>query len=98
MAEECKYTDNPDDQALLPDLSLITKAQHGGVNYIYALLTGYTDAPAGVDIKEGLNYNPYFPGGSIAMAQNIFDGVVEYEDGIPNTVLQIIKDVVTFLN
>ncbi|KAJ2496246.1 cytochrome c1 [Coemansia sp. RSA 1972] len=84
--------------ALPPDLSLITKARHGGVDYIYALLTGYTDAPAGVDIKEGLNYNPYFPGGSIAMAQNIFDGVVEYEDGTPNTASQITKDVVTFLN
>ncbi|KAJ2078865.1 cytochrome c1 [Coemansia sp. RSA 988] len=84
--------------ALPPDLSLITKARHGGVDYIYALLTGYCDPPAGVEIREGLNYNPYFPGGSIAMAQNIFDGVVEYEDGTPNTASQITKDVVMFLN
>ena len=33
--------------ALPPDLSLITKARHDGQNYVYALLTGYTDAPAG---------------------------------------------------
>ncbi|KAJ2908102.1 cytochrome c1, partial [Coemansia aciculifera] len=84
--------------ALPPDLSLITKARHGGVDYIYSLLTGYSDPPAGVEIREGLNYNPYFPGGAIAMAQNIFDGVVEFEDGTPNTASQITKDVVTFLN
>ncbi|KAJ2010655.1 cytochrome c1, partial [Coemansia sp. S85] len=81
-----------------PDLSLITKARHGGVDYIYSLLTGYCDPPAGVKVQEGLHYNPYFPGGAIAMAQNIFDGVVEFEDGTPNTAAQITKDVVTFLN
>ncbi|KAJ2647715.1 hypothetical protein IW137_001345 [Coemansia sp. RSA 1287] len=32
------------------------------------------------------------------MVQNIFDGIIKYEDEIPNTVLQIIKDVVAFLN
>ncbi|KAJ1666504.1 cytochrome c1 [Coemansia sp. RSA 1646] len=84
--------------ALPPDLSLITKARHGGVDYIYSLLTGYCDPPAGVEVREGLNYNPYFPGGAIAMAQNIFDGVVEFDDGTPNTASQITKDVVTFLN
>ncbi|KAJ2841364.1 cytochrome c1 [Coemansia erecta] len=84
--------------ALPPDLSLITKARHGGVDYIYSLLTGYCEPPAGVEVREGLNYNPYFPGGAIAMAQNIFDGVVEFEDGTPNTASQIAKDVVTFLN
>ena len=31
--------------ALPPDLSLITKARHGGPDYIYALLTGYRDPP-----------------------------------------------------
>ena len=33
--------------ALPPDLSLMTKARHGGADYIFALLTGYCDAPAG---------------------------------------------------
>ena len=50
-------------------------------DYILALLTGYTDPPAGVEIREGLNFNPYFPGGAIAMARVLFDGVVEYDDG-----------------
>ena len=33
--------------ALPPDLSLMAKARHGGVDYIFALLTGYCEAPAG---------------------------------------------------
>jgi cytochrome c1 len=45
------------------------------------LLTGYIDPPAGVKVQEGLNYNPYFPGGAIAMARVLFDGLVEYPDG-----------------
>eukprot|EP00835_Amoeboradix_gromovi_P006109 NODE_662_length_5423_cov_0.101991.p4 type:complete len:202 gc:universal NODE_662_length_5423_cov_0.101991:3172-2567(-) len=64
-----------------PDLSLIVKARHGGDDYVYSLLTGYSDPPAGVEVREGLHYNPYFPGGAIAMAQNIYDEVVEYDDG-----------------
>jgi ubiquinol-cytochrome c reductase cytochrome c1 subunit len=32
------------------------------VDYIFALLTGYFDPPAGKQILSGLNYNPYFPG------------------------------------
>lgn len=32
--------------ALPPDLSLIIKARPDGANYVHALLTGYTDAPA----------------------------------------------------
>ena len=63
-------------------MSLIVKARHGGDNYVYSLLTGYADPPAGVEVREGLHYNPYFPGGAIAMAQNIYDEVVEFDDGI----------------
>jgi hypothetical protein len=39
------------------------------------------DPPAGVEIREGMNYNPYFPGGAISMARVLFDGLVEYDDG-----------------
>jgi len=84
--------------ALPPDLSLIVKARHGAADYIYSLLTGYVDPPAGVHIREGLNYNPYFPGGAIAMARVLFDGLVEYPDGTPATTSQMAKDVSTFLN
>ena len=50
-------------------------------DYIFSLLTGYIDPPAGVEIREGMNYNPFFPGGAISMARVLFDGLVEYEDG-----------------
>ncbi|WWC98220.1 hypothetical protein V866_005111 [Kwoniella sp. B9012] len=83
---------------LPPDLSLIVKARHGGADYIYSLLTGYCDPPAGVKLAEGMNYNPYFPGGGIAMARVLFDGLVEYEDGTPATTSQMAKDVTVFLN
>lgn len=84
--------------ALPPDLSLIVKARHGGADYIMALLTGYVDPPAGVEIREGLNYNPYFPGGAIGMARVLYDGAVEYSDGTPATTSQMAKDVVSFLS
>lgn len=85
--------------ALPPDLSLIVKARHGACDYIFALLTGYPeDPPAGVVLPAGSNYNPYFPGGSIAMGRVLFDDLVEYEDGTPATTSQMAKDVTTFLN
>ena len=34
-----------------PDLSLITKARHDGHNYVFSLLTGYRDPPAGVNVS-----------------------------------------------
>src|SRR5678816_1352134 len=37
--------------ALPPDLSLITKARHGGAAYVYSLLTGYQRQPAAL-LKE----------------------------------------------
>lgn len=85
--------------ALPPDLSLIVKARHGGCDYIFSLLTGYPEEPpAGVVLPPGSNYNPYFPGGAIAMGRVLFDGLVEYEDGTPATTSQMAKDVTTFLN
>lgn len=32
-------------------------------------------------VREGLYYNPYFPGGAIAMPKMLADEGVEYEDG-----------------
>ncbi|KAG9312944.1 cytochrome C1 family-domain-containing protein [Chiua virens] len=77
---------------------LIIKARHGGADYVFSLLTGYMDPPAGIEIRDGMNYNPYFPGGAISMARLLFDGLVEYDDGTPATTSQMAKDVVTFLN
>ena len=50
-------------------------------DYLFSLLTGYVEPPAGVEIREGMNYNPYFPGGAISMPRVLFDGLVEYDDG-----------------
>ncbi|KAI8873224.1 cytochrome c1 [Ramicandelaber brevisporus] len=83
--------------AFPPDLSLVVKARHAGPDYVFALLTGYQDPPAGIELREGLNYNPYFPGGAISMARLLFDDLVEYEDGTPATTSQMAKDVTTFL-
>ncbi len=84
--------------ALPPDLSVITKAREGGANYIYALLTGYSDPPEGVTLMPGMSYNKYFPGHQIAMAPPLSgEGQVEYTDGTKATVEQMAHDVATFL-
>jgi ubiquinol-cytochrome c reductase cytochrome c1 subunit len=84
--------------ALPPDLSLMVKARHAGQDYLFHLLTGYMDPPAGKPMMPGLYYNPYFPGGAIAMPPPLNDGGVEYEDGTPSTISQQAKDVIEFLN
>ncbi|XP_012680398.1 cytochrome c1, heme protein, mitochondrial [Clupea harengus] len=83
--------------ALPPDLSYIVNARHGGEDYVFSLLTGYCEPPAGVDVREGLYYNPYFPGQAIGMAPPIYNEVLEYDDGTPATMSQVAKDVCTFL-
>jgi ubiquinol-cytochrome c reductase cytochrome c1 subunit len=83
--------------ALPPELSLMTKARVGGPDYTYAILTGYHDAPADVELQPGLNYNAYFPGHQIAMPAPLAEDGVEYADGTPATVDQMAHDVTTFL-
>uniref|UniRef100_A0A3Q2TKU1 Cytochrome c-1 n=1 Tax=Fundulus heteroclitus TaxID=8078 RepID=A0A3Q2TKU1_FUNHE len=78
-------------------LSSLDHARHGGEDYIFSLLTGYCDPPAGVTVREGLYYNPYFPGQAIGMAPPIYNEVLEYDDGTPATMSQVAKDVCTFL-
>ena len=80
-----------------PDLSLMVKARHSGQDYIFALLTGYVEKPAGKDMMSTLYYNPYFPGGAISMPPPLQDGGVEYEDGTVATISQQARDVSQFL-
>lgn len=88
-----------------PDLSLITKARHGGANYVYSLLTGYAQQPAELlkkypDSKtpDGLFYNPYFANLNIAMPPPLTtDGQVTYGDGTKASVDQMARDVAAFL-
>ena len=84
--------------ALPPDLSLIVDARSNGSNYLYALLTGYGDAPAGVTIAEGMSYNAYFPGHQVAMPPPLSDDGVEYSDGTKATAEQQARDVTAFLS
>ncbi|KAL6049635.1 iso-1-cytochrome c [Balamuthia mandrillaris] len=83
--------------ALPPDLSLIIKARPDKDNYVFQLLTGYTKPPAGVKVRQGMFYNPYFEGGGISMPPPLREGMLEYEDGTEASISQMAKDVTTFL-
>lgn len=80
-----------------PDLSLIAKARQGGADYIYALLTGYEQAPADFKLGDGMHYNAYFAGHQIAMAKPLMDDQVMYADGTDATVEQMSRDLSQFL-
>jgi ubiquinol-cytochrome c reductase cytochrome c1 subunit len=95
--------------AVPPDLSLMTKARHDGPAYVYSLLTGFKDAatyrnekgealPAENRPGPNLHFNPYFPNLNIAMPPPLTtDGQVQYADGTNPTVDQMAKDVSAFL-
>ena len=98
--------------ALPPDLTLITKAREGGPAYVYSLLTGYANQEgyrnekgeellkAFPDAKTppNLHFNPYFANLNLAMPPPLTTaGQVSYEDGTKPTVDQMAKDVAAFL-
>jgi len=99
--------------ALPPDLSVITKARHGGAGYIYSLLMGYTPPPAGLTVAPGQHYNAYMPGdtsaswagdprhkppgGFLAMAWPLEYAEVTFDDGTATTQEQMAHDVSVFL-
>lgn len=97
--------------AVPPDLSLITKARHHGTEYVRSLLTGYrnpeTFSVDGTRLKEefpdletpaGLHFNPYFPNLNLAMAPPLTTpGQVTFADGTDPTIEQMATDVSAFL-
>jgi ubiquinol-cytochrome c reductase cytochrome c1 subunit len=91
--------------AVPPDLSLMTKARHDGGAYVHSLLTGFQDQPAALLAKfpdaktpNGLHYNPYFANLNLAMAPPLTaEGQVSYKDGTKPTVDQMSTDVAAFL-
>lgn len=99
--------------ALPPDLSVITKARHGGAGYVYSLLLGFHEPPAGLTVASGQHYNAYFagdtaaswsgdprlkpPGGFLAMAPPLDNANVVFDDGTPTTKEQMAHDVAVFL-
>src|SRR6478672_11649866 len=98
--------------ALPPDLSLMTKAREGGAAYVYSVLTGYANQ-AGYKNEKGeellrkfpdaktphnLHFNPYFANLNIAMPPPLTTrGQVTYADGPPATVDQMARDAAAFL-
>jgi ubiquinol-cytochrome c reductase cytochrome c1 subunit len=92
--------------AIPPDLSLMTKARHDGADYVYSLIGhGYVPQPADLLQKfpeaktpQGLHYNQYFPNLNIAMPPPLTsEGQVTYSDGTRPTIDQMSKDVSAFL-
>src|SRR5690348_11497980 len=91
--------------ALPPDLSLMTKAREGGAAYVYSILTGFQNQPPELlkkfpDAKTppNIHYNPYFANLNIAMPPPLTsEGQVTYADGTKPTVDQMAKDVAAFL-
>jgi len=95
--------------ALPPDLSLMTKAREGGPAYVYSLLTGYRNAdtyrdeqgkplPADAKPPQGLHFNPYFANLNVAMPPPLTtNGQVTFADGTNPTVDQMARDVAAFL-
>lgn len=92
--EAARYANNG---AYPPDLSLIINARHGHEDYVFSILTGYYDPPAGVEPHEDQYFNAYMPGNWISMAPPLYNEIIEYSDGTPATLSQCAKDVVTFL-
>ncbi len=84
--------------ALPPDLSLIVNAREGGPNYIYGVLTGFGEAPAGFKVQDGMYYNKMYPGHQIGMPPPLQDGTVAYTDNTSSNLNQEAKDVITFLS
>jgi len=80
-----------------PDMSVLVKARKGGADYIYSLLLGYDEVPAGYELDDGVYYNKYISGNKIMMSKPLSEGAVEYSDGTQATETQMAKDVVNFL-
>ncbi len=80
-----------------PDMSVLVKARSGGANYIYSVLMGYDEPPAGMELDDGVYYNKYMYGNKIKMPPQLYDDLVTYADGTPATPEQMAKDITTFL-
>ena len=80
-----------------PDMSVLVKARPGGADYMYSVLMGYEDPPAGMKLDDGVYYNKYMIGKKIKMSAPLLEGIVEYTDGTEASVDQMAKDVTTFL-
>ncbi|MTI19011.1 cytochrome c1 [Rhodobacteraceae bacterium RKSG542] len=79
-------------------VDVFTQYQENGPDYLYGLLTGYHEAPEGVEVADGQYYNTGYVGGTaLSMAPPLSEEIVEYTDGTPMTVDQYARDVSAFL-
>jgi cytochrome c1 len=76
---------------------MFTQYQEQGPDYLVALMTGYREKPAGMDMPATMQYNMYSPGNMISMPPPLTADRVTYDDGAPQTVEQYAKDVSAFL-
>ena len=94
--------------ALPPDLSLMTKAREGGAAYVYSLLTGFADPktyrneehkalPPEAMPAPNLHFNPYFANLNLAMPPPLKGGEVTFADGSPSDADHEARDVAAFL-
>jgi ubiquinol-cytochrome c reductase cytochrome c1 subunit len=83
--------------ALPPDLSLIAKARANGPDYLYSLLIGYKEAPASMNVPDGMYYNDAYPGNLIAMPQPLYGDDVTYVDGADTSIEGSSADLTQFL-
>ncbi len=83
--------------ALPPDLSLIAKARANGPDYLYSLLIGYKEAPASMNVPDGMYYNDAYPGNLIAMPQPLYGDDVTYADGADTSIEGSAADLTQFL-
>ncbi len=96
--------------ALPPDLSLITKARPDGSNYVYSLMQGYVE-PTEEDLAKakelgggvewetpvGLYFNEHFYNANIAMPPQLYPDLITYSDGTEATEEQMSQDIAAFL-
>jgi len=78
-------------------MSVLVKSRKGGADYIYSVLMGYEEPPAGMKLDDGVYYNKYMEGQKIKMSNPLSEGIVSYSDGTQATEDQMAKDVTTFL-
>lgn len=81
-------------------VDIATGYQEAGADYLYGLLTGYQDPPAGTEMNEGMYYNVAFPGHQLAMPPPLSkDSVIEYQPdaGAKASFEQNARDVTAFL-
>ena len=94
MLTELSESDAKDSYGTVPpDLSLMARAREGGGAYIYSLLLGFEHDPQG-RVMDG-NYNIYYPGHRIAMADPL--GWLDHEPEDEVDLKEQARDVASFL-